>query len=45
MILDEADRMVDMGFEEVVNDILDKIPSTNLKAEDEDTAYEQVILV
>ncbi|SIO73833.1 DEAD-box ATP-dependent RNA helicase [Babesia microti strain RI] len=44
VILDEADRMVDMGFEEVVNDILDKIPSTNLKAEDEDTAYEQELM-
>jgi ATP-dependent RNA helicase DDX23/PRP28 len=36
--LDEADKMIDLGFEEDVNFILDKIPSTNLKSEDESTA-------
>ena len=32
------DKMIDLGFEEDVNFILDKIPSTNLKSEDESTA-------
>ncbi|AFZ81122.1 DEAD box ATP-dependent RNA helicase family member protein [Theileria equi strain WA] len=41
VILDEADRMIDMGFEEVVNDILDCIPTTNLKDDNEYTAIEQ----
>lgn len=29
--MDEADRMVDAGFEDVINFILDAIPVTNLK--------------
>jgi ATP-dependent RNA helicase DDX23/PRP28 len=36
--LDEADKMIDLGFEEDVNYILDKIPSSNLKSDDEATA-------
>lgn len=35
-------RMIDLGFEEIVNWILDEIPSTNLKSQDEATAYQQV---
>eukprot|EP01053_Blabericola_migrator_P006352 Blabericola_migrator_1__6351@NODE_31_length_18777_cov_137_037787_g27_i0_p3_GENE_NODE_31_length_18777_cov_137_037787_g27_i0NODE_31_length_18777_cov_137_037787_g27_i0_p3_ORF_typecomplete_len789_score187_42DEAD/PF00270_29/7_1e46DEAD/PF00270_29/5_6Helicase_C/PF00271_31/1_4e29ERCC3_RAD25_C/PF16203_5/1e10ResIII/PF04851_15/3_2e08ResIII/PF04851_15/7_3e02AAA_19/PF13245_6/1_8e03AAA_19/PF13245_6/0_11AAA_19/PF13245_6/1_4e02UTP25/PF06862_12/4_5e03UTP25/PF06862_12/0_0081SNF2_N/PF00176_23/0_034CMS1/PF14617_6/1 len=35
VVLDEADRMIDMGFEEVVNWILDQIPSSNMKSADE----------
>ena len=37
-----ADRMIDLGFEEVVNAILDAIPTTNLKSEDEALALQQV---
>lgn len=33
VILDEADKMIDMGFEEDVNYILDQIPVTNLKSD------------
>lgn len=42
VVLDEADRMIDLGFEEVVNWILDQIPSSNLKSEDENKAFQQV---
>ena len=39
VIIDEADRMVlDLGFEESINYILDAIPSTNLKSEEESVA-------
>ncbi|GAA5938520.1 DEAD/DEAH box helicase [Sporobolomyces koalae] len=31
VVMDEADRMVSMGFEEVLNFILDSLPVTNLK--------------
>lgn len=41
VVLDEADRMIDMGFEEIVNEILDCIPTSNLKDHDEDTALQQ----
>eukprot|EP00922_Rhytidocystis_sp_ex-Travisia-forbesii_P069871 GHVS01104341.1.p1 GENE.GHVS01104341.1~~GHVS01104341.1.p1 ORF type:complete len:785 (-),score=149.12 GHVS01104341.1:265-2619(-) len=41
IVLDEADRMIDMGFEEVVNCILDMIPTSSLKSEDEALALEQ----
>lgn len=41
VILDEADRMIDMGFEDIVNEILDCIPTSNLKDEDEDIALQQ----
>lgn len=41
LVLDEADRMIDLGFEEVVNFILDLIPTTNLKSEHEATALAQ----
>ncbi|KAK2198233.1 bifunctional P-loop containing nucleoside triphosphate hydrolase/Helicase [Babesia duncani] len=43
VILDEADRMIDMGFEEDVNRILDCIPTTNLKDENEAKALEQAL--
>lgn len=42
VILDEADRMIDMGFEDVLKYILDCIPSTNLKDRDESSALQQV---
>ncbi|KAI8319714.1 P-loop containing nucleoside triphosphate hydrolase protein [Martensiomyces pterosporus] len=34
VVMDEADRMIDMGFEEDVNFILDALPVSNLKPED-----------
>lgn len=34
--MDEADRMIDMGFEADVNFILDALPVSNLKPEDEE---------
>ena len=36
VIMDEADRMVDLGFEDVVNMILDALPLNNMKPETED---------
>jgi ATP-dependent RNA helicase DDX23/PRP28 len=36
VIMDEADRMIDMGFEESVNKILDALPVHNVKPDTED---------
>ncbi|OMJ24417.1 putative ATP-dependent RNA helicase DDX23 [Smittium culicis] len=36
IVMDEADRMIDMGFEEDVNFILDALPSTHLKPDSQD---------
>lgn len=36
VVMDEADRMIDMGFEGDVNFILDALPVTNMKPEGED---------
>ncbi|KAJ2161788.1 mRNA splicing protein prp28 [Coemansia sp. RSA 552] len=36
VVMDEADRMVDMGFEEDVNFILDALPVSNIKPDDYD---------
>lgn len=36
VIMDEADRMIDMGFEESVNKILDALPVHNIKPDTED---------
>ncbi|ANQ08827.1 Snrnp protein [Plasmodium coatneyi] len=44
VILDEADRMMDMGFEESVHFILDKIPTSNLKSEDEALALQEEMM-
>jgi len=35
VVIDEADKMVEMGFEEILSFILDSIPKTNLKSNDE----------
>ena len=35
VVMDEADRMIDLGFEEPVNKILDALPVSNLKPDDE----------
>ena len=40
VVLDEADRMIDMGFEPQVMGVLDAMPSTNLKPENEDEPLE-----
>lgn len=36
VIMDEADRMVSLGFEETINAILDALPVTNLKPDSEE---------
>ena len=36
VVLDEADRMIDLGFEPQVKAVLDAMPSSNLKPEDEE---------
>lgn len=41
VVLDEADRMIDMGFEPQVRNILDAMPASNLKSEHEDEAILQ----
>ncbi|KAL4529677.1 hypothetical protein Ndes2437B_g08758 [Nannochloris sp. 'desiccata'] len=40
VVLDEADRMIDMGFEPQVMGVLDAMPSSNLKPENEDEPLE-----
>jgi ATP-dependent RNA helicase DDX23/PRP28 len=41
VVLDEADRMIDLGFEPQVTAVLDAMPSSNLKPEDEDAPLEK----
>ena len=36
IIMDEADRMIDLGFEEPVNKILDALPVSNMKPDTDD---------
>lgn len=36
VVMDEADRMIDMGFEIAVNTILDALPVSNIKPEELD---------
>lgn len=40
VVMDEADRMIDMGFEADVNFILDALPVSNVKPEGEDNKEE-----
>jgi ATP-dependent RNA helicase DDX23/PRP28 len=36
VVLDEADKMIDMDFEEAINTILDAMPSSNIRPENEE---------
>jgi len=38
VVMDEADRMVDQGFEEILNFILDALPVSNMKPDTDDAA-------
>lgn len=44
VVLDEADRMIDMGFEPDVQKILDHMPVTNLKPDTEDAEDEEKLI-
>jgi len=41
VVIDEADKMVDLGFEDYVRRVLLAIPASNMKADDEDEAEKQ----
>ncbi|KAI0018364.1 DEAD-domain-containing protein [Xylariomycetidae sp. FL0641] len=43
VIMDEADRMIDMGFEEPVNKILDALPVSNEKPDTKDAEHAQLM--
>ncbi|KAI1323343.1 Pre-mRNA-splicing ATP-dependent RNA helicase prp-28 [Xylariaceae sp. FL0255] len=43
LIMDEADRMIDMGFEEPVNKILSALPVSNEKPDNEDAENVQLM--
>ncbi|KAF4505268.1 hypothetical protein G6O67_007234 [Ophiocordyceps sinensis] len=43
VIMDEADRMIDLGFEESVNKILDALPVTNEKPDTDDAENAQLM--
>lgn len=38
VVMDEADRMIDQGFEEILNFILDALPVSNMKPDTDDAA-------
>merc|ERR1719460_2246047 len=43
IVLDEADKMVDLGFEDYVRRVLLAIPGSNMKSENEDDTLQQEI--
>ena len=43
VIMDEADRMIDLGFEEPVNKILDALPVANMKPDSDEAEDVQVM--
>ena len=43
VIMDEADRMIDLGFEEPVNKILDALPVANMKPDSEEAEDSMVM--
>lgn len=43
VIMDEADRMIDLGFEESVNKILDALPVSNEKPDTDDAENAQIM--
>jgi ATP-dependent RNA helicase DDX23/PRP28 len=43
IVMDEADRMVDMGFEESVNKILDALPATNEKPDTDEAENSEMM--
>lgn len=43
VVMDEADRMIDLGFEESVNKILAALPVTNQKPENEENAQHEYL--
>ncbi len=44
IVLDEADRMIDMGFEPDVQKILEHMPVTNQKPDNDDAEDEQKLM-
>ena len=44
IVLDEADRMIDMGFEPDVQRILEHMPVTNLKPDTDDAENSEILL-
>merc|ERR1719357_2211239 len=44
IVLDEADRMIDMGFEPDVQRILEHMPVTNLKPDSDDAENSEILL-
>ncbi|ODQ51680.1 P-loop containing nucleoside triphosphate hydrolase protein [Saitoella complicata NRRL Y-17804] len=43
IVMDEADRMIDMGFEEAVNGLLDALPVHNMKPDTDDAENSQLM--
>jgi ATP-dependent RNA helicase DDX23/PRP28 len=43
LVMDEADRMIDLGFEESVNKILDALPATNEKPDTDEAEDAQMM--
>lgn len=43
VVLDEADKMIDLGFEPVVQEILDYMPVSNVKPDSEEAEDEEIL--